>query len=537
MNENSNYGYSLRSLFLMLIVGIILGWILGPKIFSRSHSSMASGSIGAKVESMIDLVCDEYVDAKTRDSLAEDVLGMMMSGLDPHCHYFSKEEIRRQSEEIQGEFGGIGAMLRKYGDTVCIVHAMPDGPAAAAGLRVGDRIVTVNEDTVSGVSMRIEDVISRIRGANRTRVSLGILRQGQKKMETVMLKRSMIPTHSILYYGMLGSKTGYINLSRFSETTYAEFSEAMEELRSAGMQKLVLDLRSNGGGVLEMAVEICNEFLKKGDLIVYAEGAHQRRNEFRADGKGKYQSVELVVLVDEFSASASEVVSGAVQDNDRGVIYGRRTFGKGLVQRQFDFQDGSAVWLTVARYYTPSGRCIQRPYNKGTDEYYTDFLNQLLEENSADSAVMRLTDTTRYYTQKGRIVYGGGGIYPDRLLPYPKDSVIGCCNQLVNSGVIDSAAYCYAASCYPQLVKQYVNLNSFANRFRTPDDMVDKLLASGASRGVCVKLSYPDLGKFRSRVETMFKACVAEYLYGVEGYYKVNVTIDKSLQSVLTEIK
>ncbi|MBR1792187.1 MAG: PDZ domain-containing protein, partial [Bacteroidales bacterium] len=459
------------------------------------------------------------------------MMDAIMKSLDPHSRYISAEDLQREMSDIRGNFEGIGATLRSDADTVYVSQTLPGSPARRAGLRTGDRIICVDGEPVSGVKMPIEDVIKRIRGPHGVNVSLGIIHYADSVLEQMVVGRDVIPTNSVSYSGMLKDTIGYVRLTRFSETSYDEVFSAMTHLRGQGMRALILDLRDNGGGLLDAAIRIANEFLSRGDLIVYTQGEHQRRKDVKADGRGRFQDISLTVMLDEFSASASEVVSGAIQDNDRGLIAGRRSFGKGLVQRQFDFSDGSAVWLTVARYYTPSGRCIQRPYDKGTDEYYSEFLQQVLSEASADSTLVNLTDSTRYYTVQGRVVYGGGGIYPDYLLPYHRDSLIAYYNQLVNRRILDRVAFEKVARESQLLIDQYPEEKSFVSRFQVSESMRESVISSGRKAGI-----EPDseaLAKYGRHIDTLLKAYMAEYLYGFEAFYAVYTTIDVDLQSVL----
>lgn len=531
-----NKEYTLRTVFLALLAGIALGLVFSPRTGTFRSKSREAGTLDKKMESVINLVKEEYVDDFDDDSAAVRMMDAIMKSLDPHSRYISAEDLKREMSDIRGSFEGIGATLQSIKDTVYITHAMSGSPASHADLHTGDRIITVDGTTVSGVKMAIEDVIKLIRGPHGKPVRLGIMHYGSKKLEEVSVERDVIRTNSVAYSGMLNDKTGYVRLSRFSETSYDEVMAALTYLdMTAKPDNLVLDLRGNGGGLLDAAIGIANEFLEKGSLIVYTQGAHQKRSDVKANGRGHFQDMNLVVMIDEFSASASEVVSGAIQDNDRGIIVGRRSFGKGLVQRQFDFTDGSAVWLTVARYYTPSGRCIQRPYDKGTDEYYSEFLNELLEESASDSAIVKITDSTPYHTAQGRIVYGGGGIYPDHTLPYYRDSLLGYYNMLNNRRVLDKVAFEYVAKNYDRLHKEYLTDDDFIEKFTVSDEMRQSVIAAGKQAGI--QPNEASLAKYGKEIDTMVKAYMAEYLFGFESFYQAYTTIDNDLQATLKLLK
>lgn len=508
-----------------------MGFLFAPRHGLFRSETRNANTLGEKMQSVMMLLEEEYVDEISDDSASVLMMDAIMKSLDPHSRYIAAEDLQKEMSDIRGNFEGIGATLRSDSDTVYISQTLPSSPARQAGLRTGDRIITVDGDTVSGVKMAIEDVIKRIRGPHGVPVTLGIMHYGDSTLHAKVVGRDVIPTNSVTYSGMLNDTTGYVRLTRFSETSYEEVYNALMDMHDQGMCSLILDLRDNGGGLLDAAIRIANEFLSRGDLIVYTQGQHQRRTDVKADGRGRFQDIRLTVMLDEFSASASEVVSGAIQDNDRGLIVGRRSFGKGLVQRQFDFTDGSAVWLTVARYYTPSGRCIQRPYDKGTDEYYSEFLKQVLAESNADSALVTLTDTTRYFTSQGRVVYGGGGIYPDHLLPYQRDSLITYYNQLANRRVLDRVAFDYVATHSESLLRQYPTEKAFASRFIVGGDLRESIIAAGRKEGVTPNAAA--LEKYGKHIDTLFKAYMAEYLYGFESFYAIYTAIDVDLQAVM----
>lgn len=502
-------------LLIALLAGILIGMLLTP-----SRPSTSAEAFPEKMKEVIQLVEEEYVDDIDGDTLSNTLINAMLLSLDPHSHYLSVDELRKEQESIQGNFDGIGVVLHYLGDTVYVSEVMAHGPSARSGLRPGDLIWCVNGDTVSGVGLSNEETVSRIRGPHGTKVTLTVERRGEKKPLRFTIVRGRVVTPSVVYVGMMPRHTGYINLSRFGETTGEEIRNALLQLKQQGMQRLVLDLRNNGGGLLEAAIDVADELLEAGDMIVYTEGAHQRRHTIRSTRGGLFEQGELVVLIDEYSASASEIVAGAVQDNDRGTIYGRRSFGKGLVQRQYDLSDGSALWLTTARYYTPSGRCIQRPYSHGSDDYYIRFLERLATvPTTADSSYLTqpLDDSTQYFTKQKRVVYGGGGICPDKMLPYRVDGDMAAFNRLVNSGQPSRKAFEYLIEHAGDLQRDYPTEALFIERFRFPD--LDKRLPDAQ------QLSATQ----HQRLETLMKAYVAQSLFGQYAFYRIYNTIDDDL--------
>ena len=502
-------------LLIALLLGVLLGIILTP-----SPRSQSAESITDKLNEVIQLVDKEYVDEIDCDTLSNTLLNAMMLALDPHSHYLPLDELRKEQESIQGNFDGIGVVLHYLGDTVYVSEVMSNGPSARSGLQPGDLIWCVDGDTVSGVGLSNEETVGHIRGPHGTRVTLTVQRHGEKKPLRFTIVRGRVVTPSIAYIGMMPRHTGYINLNRFSETTGDEMRLALQQLRQQGMQRLVLDLRGNGGGLLEAAIAVADELLEDGDMIVYTEGAHQRRYNILSTHGGLFEQGELVVLIDEYSASASEIVAGAVQDNDRGTIYGRRSFGKGLVQRQFDLSDGSALWLTTARYYTPSGRCIQRPYSHGSDDYYMRFLERLATvPTTADSSYLTqpLDDSTQYFTKQKRVVYGGGGICPDKMLPYRVDNGAADFNRLVNSGKPSRKAFAYIIRHVVELQHEYPSEALFMERFQFPD--LDKQLPEATQLQPAQ----------HQRLEQLMKAYVAQSLFGQQAFYRIYITIDDDL--------
>ena len=410
---------------LVLAVGIVLGILLGQfvgrnKAESQLRSLISRTGLTApnKLMQTCMLVENKYVDSISMDSLTELVIPLMMKELDPHSEYIPARDMQAMNEVLEAEFDGIGVTFNAATDTVIILSVIPNGPSAKAGIVPGDRIIQVNDTLVAGVKMPQNDIVKRLRGKRGTHVKLSLQRQGVEELVDMDVVRDAIPIKSIEAAFMINEQVGFIRLSQFARTSHVELMKALYILRGQGMTKLIFDLRGNAGGFLDQAILIANEFLPQGNLIVYTEDRNGQQMKEYSDGRGSATDLDLIVLVDEGSASSSEILAGAVQDNDRGTIGGRRSFGKGLVQQQVPYADGSALRLTIARYYTPTGRSIQKPYQNGQQDDYDMDLARRYSNNeffSADS--IHFADSLRFTTPKGKVVYGGGGIMPDVFIP------------------------------------------------------------------------------------------------------------------------
>ena len=397
-----------------LLITTLLFCILPMQAQNEQSQKQLAQSPLRKLQLAEFAIANLYVDKVDEDKLVEDAIRGMLEKLDPHSAYSNAEEVKKMNEPLQGNFEGIGVQFNMVEDTLFIIQPVSGGPSEKVGILAGDRIVTVNDTTIAGVKMSREEIMRRLRGPKGSHVKLGISRHGFNELLTFDVVRDKIPLHTIDAAYLIRKGIGYVRISSFGATTHTEFTEAISKLKKQGMKHLILDLQGNGGGYLNAAVDIANEFLEADELIVYTEGLRQPRREFKAKGDGKLRTGNVVVLIDEFSASASEIVSGAIQDWDRGQVVGRRSFGKGLVQEPINFTDGSGIRLTVSRFYTPSGRCIQKPYD---EDYEYDIYERYAhgEMTSADS--MKVDTTVVYYTVKGRRMYGGGGIIPDVFVP------------------------------------------------------------------------------------------------------------------------
>ncbi len=399
-----------------IIIGLLAGFLLAPGGNMNPGKAIPMGSKSDKISYTMSLIEQMYVDPVSPDSLADIAIPIILEELDPHSVYIPAVDLTAVSEPLEGEFDGIGVMFNMLTDTVVVLNVIPLGPSDKAGIQNGDRIIKINDTLVAGRKLPQDQVVKKLRGPRGTSVNLSIERQGAPDLVPITIERGVIPIKALDAAFMIKPGIGFVKLSAFSKASYVELSKALQELQGQGMKQLIFDLRDNSGGFLDQAIAIANMFLPEGDLIVYTEDRNKEQVKEYSNGKGGFTGLPLVVLIDEGSASSSEILAGAIQDNDRGRIVGRRSFGKGLVQRQMPYPDGSALRLTIARYYTPSGRSIQKPYGNGPEEYRMDIANRYnhSEMFSADSIHQ---DTLKYYTKSGRVVYGGGGIMPDSFVP------------------------------------------------------------------------------------------------------------------------
>ncbi len=505
-----------------LIAGILIGNLLSRNSGKSSQLSMLKSG---KLDAIIDLVQNAYVDSISTDTLVERTIPQLLKNLDPHTVYIPAKEMVGVEEEMRGNFGGIGVQFSIQNDTVMVVDVVSGGPSSKLGILPGDRIVTVNDTALVGKSLKNEQVLSKLRGEKGTKVKVGIKRKGFKGLIPFEITRGDIPIFSVDVSYMIDPTTGYIKVSRFAEKTYEEFMEGMKTLQQQGMKTVIVDLRGNPGGFLTAVIRMVNEFLDKGELIVYTQGNSQAKKTYQADGKGSFRDKGIVVLIDDFSASASEIFAGAIQDNDRGWIIGRRSFGKGLVQEQIPFNDGSAVRLTVARYYTPSGRCIQKPYDKGNDEYYKDIMDRAIHGEFQKADTARFSHAQKYSTTAGRVVYGGGGIMPDYFIPADTTGFSDYFSKITQKGLIYQFALDFADSHRKEL-SGFKTSADFNNYFRKTD--VLKLFVDFAEKKG-VKASGQDLKTSTPIMECQIKAYIARNIIGEEGFYPIIQDIDNTL--------
>ena len=480
-------------------------------------------------------IANLYVDETDADKLVESAIMGMLEELDPHSTYSNAEEVKKMNEPLQGNFDGIGIQFNIAEDTLFVIQPVSGGPSEKVGIRAGDRIIMVNDTLIAGVKMTTDDITRRLKGPKGTKVDVKVVRRGVDEPLSFTIKRDKIPVYSLDASYMITPKIGYIKINRFGATTYEEFMDALASLKGQGLQDLILDLQGNGGGYLNAAIDIANEFLGAGELIVYTEGRRNPRREFFAKGDGKHQSGRLVVLVDEYSASASEIVAGAVQDWDRGMVVGRRTFGKGLVQRPIDLPDGSMIRLTVARYYTPAGRCIQKPY-ESIEKYNADLIERYNrgEMMSADS--IHFPDSLKCSTlKKGRIVYGGGGIMPDYFVPVDTALFTKYHSQLSNKGVLLKVHFQWIDAYREEWMKEYGDYAVFCKKFELDDAMMQQLIAEGEKEGV--KFDEEQYQRSESLIKLQLKALIARDLWDMNEYYHTINVVNESVNKAVELLK
>lgn len=463
-----------------------------------------------------------YVDSVDTQKITEASLKGMLEKLDPHSTYATPKEVKEFKEPLDGAFDGIGVQFNILEDTLIVIQPVIKGPSEKVGVIAGDRIITVNDTAIAGVKMSKEEIMKRLRGPKGTKVKLGILRSGIKDMLYFTVTRDKIPVKSIDAVYMIRPQIGYIRIGSFGATTYSEFAEGLKDLKKKGMRDLIIDLEDNGGGYLQAAVEIANEFLASNELIVYTKGRVIQRQEFKANGNGMMQDGKVVILTNEFTASAAEIVSGAIQDQDRGIIIGRRTFGKGLVQRPVDLPDGSMIRLTVAHYYTPSGRCIQKPYKKGEKEAYAHDLDNRFkrgEFTNADS--IHFADSLKFETLKQhRTVYGGGGIMPDYFVPLDTTRYTAFHKQLAAKQIILNSNLKYMDKNRAQLKKQYRTFEDFNEKYQVPESYINSIFEEGKKN----KIEPKDEKEKQKTLEYLcpqLKALIARDLWDLTEYFRI----------------
>ena len=489
-----------------------------------------------KFSRLLRLINTYYVDSTDVDKLTEDAIVHILSELDPHSAYITKEEVAKMNEPLLGNFEGIGITFNIFKDTLLVNTTIAGGPSEKVGLKAGDRIIEVDNKNIAGVGIENSDVLSLLRGAKDTKVEIKVLRRNLPDLLDFTITRDKIPIYSLDASYMLDESTGYIKLNKFSATTKEEFDTAMIDLEKQNIKNLILDLRGNGGGYLNTAIEITDEFLTDRQLIVYTDGINNPKEESFATSKGEFENGNLVVLIDESTASASEIVTGAIQDWDRGIVVGRRSFGKGLVQRQFYLTDGSMVRLTTAHYYTPSGRCIQKPYEEGVEEYRKDYQKRIEsgEMFSADSIFFN--DSLQYKTLlNGRNVYGGGGIIPDIFIPLDTSKYYRYLNQLERKSIILDYALGYLDSHRNELESKYRDFERYEKRFTVSDEMIAEIVAIGEKEKI--KKDDESLNFSMNKIKKEIKAIIARDLYSRNDFYKIYYQDDDVILEALKVIK
>ncbi|MDR2652739.1 MAG: S41 family peptidase [Prevotellaceae bacterium] len=537
MKNKFNIFYTLLSVT-VIVASVYLGFKLGVNRALMSNVGIEVKTPVTKINKILQLISDRYVDSISIDELVESSIPLIVEQLDPHSTYFVPEDLKVLDESLQGSFEGVGISFNMTTDTIVVINVIEGGPANRSGVEAGDRIIRIDDSIVAGKKMDSNDVMKMLRGEAGTKVSIDIQRKGFDKEIPIIITRAKIPVKSVDVSYMINDSIGFIKLSTFSRTTYNEFIAAATKLKKQGMKKLIIDLRSNTGGYMDQAIKIADEFFSEKVLIVYTEGYNYPRENFYSPGKGRLADIDVNIIINEITASASEIVSGAIQDNDRGTIVGRRSFGKGLVQIPIPFSDGSGLNLTVGRYHTPTGRCIQKPYDKGLEQYNHDLFDRLLNNEFFAADNIQFNDSLKYTTPKGKTVYGGGGIMPDIFVAFD---------------TIESAQDFFSKISQKNLVYNFVmnytdrnreTINKITN-FEQLDDFLgtqnifDTFLNYAAANGINAKNS--ELAEVKKILEPELKGLIGRNTpLDNEGFYpyygKIDVTLQKAIEC-FTEIE
>lgn len=523
----SSFPYRPLIYALLIVFGVLLGMIISVITSDKKQMGLRTGKYN-KVEDIIDFVKLKYVDTVNVDQLTDQTIEKMLSTLDPHSMYIPVKEVANVNESLDGNFEGVGIEFFIVQDTITVVSAISGGPAELVGIHAGDKIVKIADTIVAGKKVKNEDVMHKLRGVGGTTVKVGILRSGVKDVLSFNIKRDKIPLYSIDAAYMQDEVTGYIKINRFSATTHKEFKRRITELNEKGMKNLIIDLRQNPGGYLEAATTIADELIAGEKMLVYTKGRSVEKQEYLSGRPGEFERGKLSILIDQGSASAAEILSGAVQDWDRGTIIGRTSFGKGLVQEQYELPDGSALRLTIARYYTPSGRCIQRPYNKGTDAYYNEVYDRFTKGDFVKQDTSKTADTTVYRTSKGKIVWGGGGIRPDIFVPLDTTEDFEYVYQL-RSYIPEFIYKKYSAN--PLILDGYKDLQSFGKSFRISAEMQQEFLEYAQKQGF--KYNEERYAKVTPKVMDYLKAYLAKQKWQGDGFYFILNQDDKVMEKAL----
>lgn len=508
-------------------------WVVGLLLASVTLNAQEKGKASShtpmrKLQLAEFAISSLYVEKVDEEKLVEDAIKGMLEKLDPHSAYSTAEEVKRMNEPLQGNFEGIGVQFNIVEDTLFIIQPISGGPSEKVGILAGDRIVTVNDTVIAGVKMSREEIMKRLRGPKGTLVRLGIARKGFSELLNFDVIRDKIPLHTVDASYLIRKKIGYVRISSFGATTAEELKTALTELKKQGMEDLILDLSGNGGGYLNAAVDVANQFLNPGELIVYTEGLRSQRQDFNAEGKGLMRNGKVVVLIDEYSASASEIVAGALQDWDRGWVVGRRSFGKGLVQRPIMLTDGSMIRLTVSRYYTPAGRCIQKPYDN-KKEYEKDIVSRFNRGELIHADSIHFPDSLKYRTRKeGRIVYGGGGIMPDYFVPLDTTRFGKYHRELAAKGVIIQTSLKYIDENRDELKRLYPDFERFNSHFEIPQMLLERLKEQGEKSGV--KFNGATDEEAVPMLKTQLKALIARDLWEMNEYFRIINETDPIVQ-------
>lgn len=535
-NRNHRYSIYLPIAFaLVLIAGMVIGSFLNRTQPIQNILLPAGHSSSSKVQNIIDYIVTDYVDTVDVTEMETDAIRGMLDDLDPHSSYISVEDFNEVNDPLLGSFEGIGIAFRIEKDTITVINTIPGGPSEKVGLMAGDRIVMIDDTLVAGIGITNNQAMRKLKGKKGTKVAVANYRRGVPKLIDFTITRDVIPTYSLDVAFMVTDDIGYVKLNKFAATTYEEFDNAVQELQEEGMTKLILDLRGNAGGYLKAAIDIADEFLANGKLIVYTQGKNRPRNYAFATDEGQLTDNQLVILIDEGTASASEIVSGAIQDNDRGLIIGRRSFGKGLVQEQLNLTDGSALRLTVARYYTPTGRCIQKPYTREDfEEYHEESMQRIMNGEAFSKDSIHFADSLKYITPAGKVVYGGGGIMPDIFVPLTTDSIHTYYNQLANKGLIFQFAFEYT-DAHRQELNRFKDFDTFDKQFTMTNAAFNDLVAYAKDKGIEEKPEVIAVSK--DKIGVLFKSFIGRNVLDEKGFYPIFLKIDTTFNRAVYELE
>jgi len=484
-----------------------------------------------KFDRLMQLIEYAYVEDVDQAKIVEDAVINVLKELDPHSTYISKKDIEKTNEPLVGNFEGVGIQFQIFHDTILVVSPVPGGPSDKLGIQAGDKIIKINGEDAFGSKINNQFVLDHLRGPKGSKVTVGIFRKGTKGLIDYSITRDKIPLNSIDATYMAAPETGYIKLARFARSSADEFRESVTQLKKEGMKNLILDLRNNSGGYLDIAFELADEFLPGGKMIVYTQGVRSPKQDFIATSRGSFETGKLVVLIDEASASASEIVSGAVQDWDRGVIIGRRSFGKGLVQRPFMLPDSSMIRLTTARYYTPSGRCIQKSYENGADDYFSEVVNRFQDGEVFHADSIKLPDSLKYYTHNKRIVYGGGGIMPDLFIPLDTTFLSKYYTDIFRKGLLNDYILQYVENHRKDLLVSYPDVKCFMTGFKDDNKIMDDFVGYAASKEV--PRDEKGLESSGKQIRIILKGLLARNLYNTNAYFEVIGSTDDDINKAV----
>lgn len=534
-----SYKNSLRQVVLPLVLAAVLA---GGVFIGKTFSSPGDVSPGSrlfiypqtnKIDAVLRLIEEQYVDTVDKVELTESLIPEVLKNLDPHTVYIPAEDVKEANQELEGNFGGIGVQFSIQNDTVMVISVVPGGPSEKVGIIPGDRIIAVNDSVIAGKGIDSDEVVGMLRGELGTKVKVGILRRDRKGLLDFEITRGSIPVTSVEVGYMITDSIGYIKVSRFARNTYQEFLTALARLKAYNCQNLIVDLRGNSGGYLDIAISMINEFLPKGSLIVYTEGKASPRQDVYANGLGSCKDMRLTVLIDEFSASASEIFAGAIQDNDRGLIVGRRSFGKGLVQQPFNLPDGSSIRLTVARYYTPSGRGIQKPYTNGVEDYHRDIIARFEHGEFFERDSIEFDTSLEFYTVNGRKVFGGGGVMPDVFVPRDTSGFSDYYFKIRDRALMYQFALKYSDDNRIQL-QRFETVEALEHHL-DKENVLAGLIKYAADNGI----EYDEKGFRQSKnlMGTELKAYIARNILDNMGFYPIIAQVDEILKVAVSEIQ